>query len=195
MRFWLDTEFIDDGKTIDLISIGIVREDGFEYYAQSCEFDHRKASEWVKENVLAHLPMCPWAQVSVDGIPSLYRTDKAYHKRYGQCVDQQRGLIHNCPWRTRSQITSEILAFMDIEKYGKPEIYGWCSGYDWVAFCQLFGTMMDLPSGYPHYMRDIQQVLDAEGITDDMLPQQQGQAHNALEDAKYIQLLWATLGK
>jgi hypothetical protein len=30
MRYWLDTEFIEDGKTIDLISIGIVAEDGRE---------------------------------------------------------------------------------------------------------------------------------------------------------------------
>ena len=28
MKYWLDTEFMEDGKTIDLLSIGIVREDG-----------------------------------------------------------------------------------------------------------------------------------------------------------------------
>lgn len=28
MKYWLDTEFIEDGKTIDLVSIGIVSEDG-----------------------------------------------------------------------------------------------------------------------------------------------------------------------
>lgn len=27
MKIWFDTEFIEDGKTIDLISIGMVRED------------------------------------------------------------------------------------------------------------------------------------------------------------------------
>ena len=51
-KYFYDTEFIEDGKTIDLISIGIVCEDGREYYAQSVEFDESKASEWVKENVL-----------------------------------------------------------------------------------------------------------------------------------------------
>ncbi len=30
MRYFLDTEFYEDGKTIDLISIGIVAEDGRE---------------------------------------------------------------------------------------------------------------------------------------------------------------------
>src|SRR4051812_12087398 len=57
MKFFLDTEFIEDGVTIDLISIGIVAEDGREYYAVSSEFDPTKASQWVKDNVLVHLPL------------------------------------------------------------------------------------------------------------------------------------------
>ena len=39
MRIFYDTEFLDDGKTIDLISIGMVAEDGRELYAVSSEFD------------------------------------------------------------------------------------------------------------------------------------------------------------
>ncbi len=55
MKYFYDTEFIEDGKTIDLISIGIQAEDGREYYAISTEFDANKASNWVRENVLAKL--------------------------------------------------------------------------------------------------------------------------------------------
>jgi len=55
MRIWLDTEFIEDGKTIDLISIGMIRDDGKVYYAENAECDKSKASEWVKENVFPHL--------------------------------------------------------------------------------------------------------------------------------------------
>jgi len=55
MRVYLDTEFIEDGKTIDLLSIGLVREDGATYYAESSEADHSKADDWVKANVLVHL--------------------------------------------------------------------------------------------------------------------------------------------
>lgn len=55
MKYWLDTEFIEDGKTIDLISIGIVAEDGREFYAESLDCDAHKASDWVKENVFPHL--------------------------------------------------------------------------------------------------------------------------------------------
>ena len=60
MKYFYDTEFIEDGKTIDLISIGIVCEDGLTYYAISNEFDASKASEWVKENVLAKLTSQGW---------------------------------------------------------------------------------------------------------------------------------------
>jgi hypothetical protein len=73
------------------------------------------------------------------------------------------------------------------------ELWGWCAGYDWVAWCQLFGTMMDLPVGWPHYIRDIQYVLDERGLADAVLPPQSEQAHNALADARYIQQLWQFL--
>lgn len=73
------------------------------------------------------------------------------------------------------------------------EIWGWCAGYDWVAFCQLFGTMMDLPAGWPHYMRDVQYLLDEAGISDDAfsaLVRPAGNTHNALDDARYIRDIW-----
>lgn len=65
MKYYLDTEFKEGfhkplfGKNrhfIDLISIGIVAEDGREYYAISNEFDlnaiWNDKDSWVKENVL-----------------------------------------------------------------------------------------------------------------------------------------------
>lgn len=56
MRYFYDTEFIEDGRTIDLVSIGIVAEDGREYYAVSTDFDESRANNWVRKNVLNQLP-------------------------------------------------------------------------------------------------------------------------------------------
>lgn len=56
MKYFIDTEFIEDGKTIDLISIGIVCENGRDYYAVSNEFDPALANDWVRANVLPQLP-------------------------------------------------------------------------------------------------------------------------------------------
>jgi len=56
VRYFYDTEFIEDGRTIELISIGVVAEDGREYYAVSTEFDPERAGSWVRVNVLPKLP-------------------------------------------------------------------------------------------------------------------------------------------
>ena len=56
MRFFYDCEFIEDGTTIDLVSIAMVDETGREFYAVSTEFDPSRAISWVRRNVLAQLP-------------------------------------------------------------------------------------------------------------------------------------------
>jgi hypothetical protein len=56
MRYFFDTEFIEDGQTIELVSIGVVDEAGREYYAVSSEFNASKAGPWVRANVLDKLP-------------------------------------------------------------------------------------------------------------------------------------------
>ncbi len=60
MRYFIDTEFIETGgyshPTIDLISIGIVCDDGREYYAISREFQASYASQWVITNIIDPLP-------------------------------------------------------------------------------------------------------------------------------------------
>ncbi|TSE01201.1 polyadenylate-specific 3'-exoribonuclease AS [Skermania sp. ID1734] len=56
MRYFYDCEFIEDGVTIDLVSIGVAAEDGREFYAVSSEFDPDRAGPWVRRNVLPKLP-------------------------------------------------------------------------------------------------------------------------------------------
>ena len=61
MKIFFDTEFMEDGKKefLQLISIGMVREDGEEYYACNIEADLDQANDWVKENVITKLPEKP----------------------------------------------------------------------------------------------------------------------------------------
>lgn len=150
MKIWFDTEFIEDGKTIDLISIGAIREDGEQYYAEVIECDHSRASPWVRENVLAHLR---------GGIDRLVRADIA----------------------------------LDLIKFAgeKPEFWAYYADYDWVALCQLYGTMMDLPNGWPMYCRDVKQWCDALG--NPKLPEQKSIEHHALFDAVWTKDAWQFL--
>ena len=61
MKLWFDTEFIEAGPDfpVRLISIGIVREDGEEYYAEvNLDADTRDrvlAHDWLMANVIPHL--------------------------------------------------------------------------------------------------------------------------------------------
>jgi hypothetical protein len=144
-RFYFDTEFAEDGRTIDLISIGVVCEDGREFYAVSTEFDADACNDWVQAHVLPLLP---------------HPTDPA--------------------WMSRADIRTALLTFVGA---CKPEFWAYYADYDWVALCQLFGTMLDLPNGWPMYCRDIKQVCDDLG--NPPLPAQIDGEHNALADAQW----------
>src|SRR3990167_1867262 len=151
MRYWLDTEFIDDGRTIDLISIGIVSEDGRELYAESTECDLSRANDWVRRKVLPH--------IGHDQNPDALRVG-------------------------RQELAARVLEFCDLERYGKPEFWGYHAGYDWVVLCQLFGTMMHLPKGWPRYAYDLRQWLDHKGFGN--VTQPDDAPHHALSDARWI---------
>jgi hypothetical protein len=60
-NWFLDTEFDEDGRTIELISIGLVSDEEPErsYYAISSEFDPAHCNDWVKQNVLTRLGSAP----------------------------------------------------------------------------------------------------------------------------------------
>ena len=55
-RFYMDTEFIEDGTTIELISIALVSSTGKEFYAINRDCDLSRADPWVKANVIPRLP-------------------------------------------------------------------------------------------------------------------------------------------
>ena len=55
-RYFYDCEFVEDGRVVDLVSIGVVDEHGREFYAISTEFDPSRALPWVRRNVLDRLP-------------------------------------------------------------------------------------------------------------------------------------------
>lgn len=57
MRYFIDTEFIENGPQypIYLISIGVKCEDGREYYAENENCPLHLANDWVKEHVIPKL--------------------------------------------------------------------------------------------------------------------------------------------
>lgn len=204
-----DTEFIEDGKTIDLISIGIACEDGREFYAINRDCDFSKASQWVKDNVLVCLPPVDPSPTEVS--PRLWEESKAWKTKaeivssiaeFLGCHSETLYIQYRGLRGFADKIIQKILPFHIREKrflrkfwlepeIEKPEFWAYYADYDWVVFCQLFGTMMDLPQGFPMYCKDIKQLCDDLGNPE--LPKQEYGEHNALADAKWNKQAWEFL--
>ena len=164
MKYFLDTEFIEGfhkpllGKRrhfIDLISIGIVCEDGRTYYAISNEYNFNNADEWVKKNVIVPLYL-----KAVSGDNRNRYGANTFHKAYGKSVKQISEEIKEFVYLEGQHIVSETTRLKDPLAYIDPQFLGYYCDYDWVLLCSLFGKMIDLPKGFPMYCIDLKQHLD-----------------------------------
>jgi hypothetical protein len=178
MRFWYDTEFLEDGRTIDLISIGIVAEDGREYYAVNADAPWARVWEhtWLRDNVVPSLPTVPLEYPH----PGLLR---------GQQVGIDWG--HETV-RSKKVIAEHVRKFLTAHN-GPVELWGYFSAYDHVVLAQLFGPMIKLPAGLPMWTNDIQQFAAMVGFPTNRYPQQTGTAHNALDDARWTRQCWTAI--
>lgn len=199
MKYFLDTEFheyrvkTDNGRyvsTIEPISIGIVAEDGREYYDLCGDFDIEKALQngWLRQNVLKPI----YKENHNEEAHDEFSNERLKY------VIQYRGYPSH-------QIAEKILDF--IGEDNEPEFYAYYADYDWVVFCWLFGRMIDLPKHFPMYCRDLKQMLDEKMEKDFLLiggdkalpienikshpdyPKQENE-HNALADAKWNKSLY-----
>lgn len=284
MKYYLDTEFLEGPQkekfpislfrkntppTIDLISIGIVAEDGREYYAISKDFNMEEAwnrydlkqahtSEnhsmndikvyWIRENVLKPI----WREIFFQADDSVALSNKQteeFHRRvfsgeydhwfnfksmklfidkYGKTNKQIAKEVRSfcsmgSAYSTMDKTIASIMYFSELDSEvqktiedkklihvfnEKPEFYAYYADYDWVVFCWLFGKMMDLPSGFPMYCKDLKQDFDFynenfkkrkklnavgnihKSINElkdfkDFPKQDPSKSHNAIEDARW----------
>lgn len=242
MKYFIDTEFLEGSQkesfpislfrkqtpnTIDLISIGIVAEDGREYYAISKDFNLKEAwnrfdwkhdlgSEpkkvyWLRENVLRPIF---YEFVTKDIVFSdyddymfLYSDFKRLLNKYGKTNKQ---IAKDVEWfcsmgtaySSMDMTTASIMHFrelgsIELEKIKEkdlkfvfnevPEFYAYYADYDHVCISWLYGSMINLPSKFPKYTIDIQQIIDEYNIDKDLLLKEipQTNCHNALQDAKW----------
>lgn len=222
-KFFYDTEF-HEGKfsqntkpTIDLISIGIVDENGNEYYAISNEFDLNAAwykndntiaepVYWLRENVLKKV-FNDLRKSDTNDLYENFTKDNLY------ALLQDYG-------KSNYVIQKEILDFIKPSKEDPIELFGYYSAYDHVVLCWLFGKMIDLPEGMPMYTTDLKQMIDIEA--DDIIKHtcyisgnhtvwsrkkalnyiklqrdypKESNEHNALDDAKWNLELYKFLNK
>lgn len=165
---FLDTEFLDDGRRVEPVSIALVCQTA-EYYAICADSDITAVirHDWLRVNVLPHLPL-------------IIRTGG------WQWDTSHPDVAHVKP---RAQIAREVHAFF--ARLPDPETWAWFSPFDTIVLCQLFGPMSDLPPEIPAFPMDLMQEARRH---DGQLPAQRPPVHHALHDARHDLLIAATIG-
>lgn len=169
----IDCEFVEDGKTIKLLSIGLVAADGAELYrvcADPYAMEAAMLHPWVRQNVVPSLPVTIRPNIMLGGkARGWYEWDKG-HPDAG-CVF------------LRSQVAEDVRNFILTTE--DPVLWADYGAYDHVALAQLFGPMINLPDGIPMWTADLQQEWARLGRPE--LPSLPGVTeHNALSDAREV---------
>lgn len=184
-RYFYDWEFLEDGKTILPISVGVKCSDGRSYYAVNAAIqdkdNNRRICEhkFLMENVVPHLPIM------------------------GMEADEETGWKFNL-WKTSEvkpldQIAQELLFFFRGHWKGEhrlpAQLWGYYPSYDHVCLAQLWGPMANMPEGLPYFTHDLQQIIcDLEIPSEELTPAALGfegdKTHNAMFDALLLEARW-----
>ena len=165
-------------KDAKLISIGLISDDGREFYAEFTDIDVNSQDDWIKQNVLVNTAY--YGNKDINGITdsnNYYIGDKIIIQKY---------------------LKEWLLQFGDIQL-----ISDVCH-YDMVLFIDIFGSAFDLPENVCASCHDINQDIAAyymidektafdfsrEQILSDNEIYIEGDKHNSLYDAKVIKNLY-----
>lgn len=168
MRFCHDFEFLERPGRLDHISVGIVGEDGREYYAVNADMpvDDVLEHDFLRREVWPQLPTCG-EPIAAAGVGQLC----------GSRLDVTHPDVKPLP-----VIAEEARQFLLAP--GTPvELWAYYSAFDHVALAWLWGPMVDMPAGVPWYSRDIKG--EAVRLGNPRLPQQPAGEHDALADARH----------
>jgi len=161
MRYFLDTEFNEEVDPVGLISIGMVADDGREFYAvnnlymPSDTFESESCNDWVKRNVLpklfAHLPQDETVKFPIMTVEKIR--------------DGLKDFVGNDPF---------------------PEFWAYYGAYDWYLTCRLFGRFDQQPKAWAkagNICFDVKQFAKHYGVQ--KLLKKLEPEHNALIDARW----------
>lgn len=182
MKIFFDTEFTGLHQNTTLISIGLVAEDGAQFYAEFDDYDVNQVDAWITQNVLNHL----WIQQPeiiappnvtyvIDNTPQVARALAAW-------------LNHQS---TKNAVYGDMRNVFPDRHPQKLEMWSDCLAYDWVLFCDLFGGAFSVPECVYYIPFDLATLLKLKGVDPDINREEfavltGGDKHNALWDAKVI---------
>lgn len=168
MRYFIDTEFNDNIDPVGLISLGVVADDGREFYAINESYAGKKSTdpavqscnEWVRINVLPYLTQ---DDPKFDPSVVLGPTHIGDHQFIKNSLQD---FVGNDPF---------------------PEFWAYYGHYDWYLVTRLWKSFMHLPKRWPTACFDLHQFAKQAGCHRS-LPKKLTPQHNALVDARWTKL-------
>jgi hypothetical protein len=168
-------EVLEGDRTLDLVSIGLAREDGASYYAVNADANWAKVAtnRWLCDNVVPHLPLSSkGVRKATPGENTNATMSWVFH------VDLSSVLV-----RPHWVIANEVREF--ILGAGDPELWADGASYAHVVLCWLWGTVRQIPAGIPAWTHDLRQELERAGSP--QIPSPEGPAtRDALGGAREV---------
>ena len=189
-NYCYDTEFLENGETIELISIGIVCDDGRGYYAVNSDMpaDRIRKDKWLLENVWRHLPLVGYKRepYSVGG-----KIEHRTKEHYEGVLDAKSTLVKP-KWVIANEVREFILECIPLGD--TPKLWAYYGAYDHVALAQLFGKMIHLPDGIPMWTHELMQLMESMPGSWGPPAREDADEHHALADARWnMQVLQSIL--
>ncbi len=140
-KIFFDTEFTGIHKNTTLISIGIVSDCGKSFYAEFTDYDKSQIDDFLTKNVL----------------PKLHLEEK-FSSKLGGDILQVKG--------SKQEIKKHLEEWLI--KFEKVQMVADVLAYDWVLFCDIFGTAFDVPKNIHYIPIDISTIFYQRGIDVDI---------------------------
>lgn len=158
--------FLNSYIVLELISIGIVCNDGRNYHAYSKECDVKKAwNKYYKDT---------YTRITLDSFEDKINKGKStetIRKEVYDFINKDIDIIikshtnggkenFNYEPYIQKLLNDYNVEYDNYSHYAKPELYSFECNYTYVLFCQLFGGFKKLPKGYPSEFIDIKDIYN-----------------------------------
>ena len=171
MNIYYDIQMNERGRglTMELVSIGLVRDDGAEMYA-------------INEECLSNAMRHPW--LSTTAVPHLpIRSDDTFIFEWDKEHQEYQYVL------ALDRLIAQVLQF--ITEDGKPDLWAYYGAYKHVVLSQLFGSQGERPARMPMFTHELQQL--AEERPHIFLPAVPENTHHAMNDARWVREAYLAL--
>lgn len=176
---FFDTEFTELTQNAKLLSVALVADTGEKLYAECTDFNPQELSKWVKENVIDNFSL----QQSNDANAASMEI-KGTEAEIAAAIKR---------WLNQFEAKNKNVQF---------QFWGDSPAWDWILFCELFGSSFGRPANIHYMCMDIATVFQIKGYDPDCTRTDflkenhisiEGHQHNALYDALVTQKCYEVL--